>query len=68
MRTLAVLGSVAVLGLAVAGSARARRRSRVLTGKCAKANLDLVLRRQADARDRQPLLPAVVGRQGRTRL
>ena len=42
MRTLAVLGSVAVLGLAVAGLGTSAPSQPELTGKCAKANLDLV--------------------------
>ena len=42
MRTLAVLGSVAVLGLAVAGLGTSAPSQPGLTGKCAKANLDLV--------------------------
>ena len=42
MRTLAVLGSVAVLGLAVAGLGSSAPSQPGLTGKCAKANLDLV--------------------------
>ena len=42
MRTLAVLGSVAALGLAVAGLGTSAPSQPGLTGKCAKANLDLV--------------------------
>ena len=41
MRTLAVLGSVAALGLAVAGLGTSAPSQPELTGKCAKANLDL---------------------------
>jgi polar amino acid transport system substrate-binding protein len=42
MRTLAVLGSVAALGLAVVGLGTTAPSQPELTGKCAKANLDLV--------------------------
>lgn len=42
MRTFAVLGSVAALGLAVAGLGTSAPSQPGLTGKCAKANLDLV--------------------------
>ena len=42
MRTFAVLGSVAALGLAVAGLGTSAPSQTELTGKCAKANLDLV--------------------------
>ena len=42
MRTLAVLGFVAALGLAVAGLGTSAPSQPELTGKCAKANLDLV--------------------------
>ena len=41
MRTLAVLGTVAALGLAVAGLGTSAPSQTELTGKCAKANLDL---------------------------
>jgi polar amino acid transport system substrate-binding protein len=41
MRTLAVLGSVAVLGLVVAGLGTSAPAQTELIGKCAKANLDL---------------------------
>jgi polar amino acid transport system substrate-binding protein len=41
MRTLAVLGSVASLGLAVAGLGTSAPAQTELIGKCAKANLDL---------------------------
>ena len=65
MRTLAVLGSVAALGLAVAGLGTSAPSQPGLTGKCAKANLDLVSD-GAHARNGQPRLPAVVGRQAWT--
>ena len=42
MRTLAVLGTVAALGLAVAGLGTSAPSQPGLTGKCAKANLDLI--------------------------
>ena len=42
MRTLAVLGSVAALGLAVAGLGTSAPSQPGLIGKCAKANLDLI--------------------------
>ena len=42
MRTLAVLGFVAALGLAVAGLGTSAPSQPGLTGKCAKANLDLI--------------------------
>ena len=57
MRTLAVLGSVAALGLAVAGLGTSAPSQPGLTGKCAKANLDLDLRREAHARNGQPAFP-----------
>ena len=41
MRTLAVLGSVGVLALLVAGLGTSAPSHQALTGKCAKANLDL---------------------------
>ncbi len=42
MRTLAVLGSLAALSLAVAGLGTSAPSQPWLIGKCAKANLDLV--------------------------
>lgn len=42
MRRFAVLGSVAALGLAIAGIGTSAPSQPSLTGKCAKANLDLV--------------------------
>jgi polar amino acid transport system substrate-binding protein len=42
MRTLAVLGFVAALGLVVAGLGTSAPSQPGLTGKCAKANLDLI--------------------------
>ena len=41
MRRFAVLGLIAVLGLAVAGLGTSAPSQRTLIGKCAKANLDL---------------------------
>jgi polar amino acid transport system substrate-binding protein len=42
MRTVAVLGTVVALGLAVAGLGTSAPSQPTLTGKCAKANLDLI--------------------------